>query len=221
VHLVERAEGARLYFADGNTAIDAMASWWCMIHGYRNPVLDRALHQQIERMSHVIFGGLTHEPAITLSQRMVSITAEPLRHISYSDSGSVSVQVAIELTLQYQLAQGQRRTRLLTVPGGYHGDTFTAMSVCDPVTGMHSLFTGALPTQIFAPRPPAGVDRDADDPEVAVWAAATGQPTDRHADEVAAIIVEPILQGAGGMYPYSPACLRVLREIAEEHGLIG
>jgi adenosylmethionine-8-amino-7-oxononanoate aminotransferase len=220
VRLVERAEGARLYFADGATAIDAMASWWCMIHGYRNPVLDRALHQQMERMSHVMFGGLTHEPAITLAQRLVSITPDALRHVFYCDSGSVSVEVAVKLALQYQVARGRRRTRLLTVRGGYHGDTFTAMSVCDPVTGMHSLFTGVLAEQVFARRPPAGVDRDADDPEVAAWAAATVDLAARHADEIAAIIVEPILQGAGGMYVYSPACLQVLKDLAEAHGFL-
>ena len=219
--LVESAEGARLHFADGSSAIDAMASWWCVIHGYRNAVLDAALRAQVERMSHVMFGGLTHEPAIALAELLVSITPAPLRHVFYSDSGSVSVEVAVKLALQFQVARGRRgRTRLMTVRGGYHGDTFAAMSVCDPVSGMHSLFTGALAEQVFAPRPPAGVDRSGDDPELQAWAAATRDVAGRHAGQVAAIIVEPVLQGAGGMHAYSPACLQVLAEIAEEHGFL-
>lgn len=221
VRVVDRAEGVRLHFADGSSAIDAMASWWCMIHGYRHPHLDAALHAQVDRMSHVMFGGLTHAPAVDLAERLVAITPAPLRHVFFADSGSVSVEVAVKLALQYQTARGRRgRTRLLTVRGGYHGDTFTPMSVCDPVTGMHSLFTGALTEQVFAPRPPAGFDRPDDDPEVLDWAATTRALAARHAGEVAAVIVEPVLQGAGGMYAYSPACLRVLRELADEHGFL-
>ncbi len=218
VRLVEHADGAVLYFADGTTAIDAMASWWCMIHGYRNPVLDQALRSQINSMSHVMFGGLTHEPAITLAERLVAITPEPLQKVFLSDSGSVSVEVAIKLSLQYQLARGHKgRSRMMTIRGGYHGDTFAAMSVCDPVTGMHSMFTGALQEQVFAPRPPAGFDRAADDDQLQSWVAATAEIAERNADSVAGIIVEPVLQGAGGMYAYSPHCLRALREIADRH----
>jgi adenosylmethionine---8-amino-7-oxononanoate aminotransferase len=221
VRLVDHAEGVRLRFADGSTAIDAMSSWWCMIHGYRNPVLDAALHAQVDRMSHVMFGGLTHEPAIALGQRLVEVTPEGLEHVFFCDSGSVSVEVAVKLAIQFQRARGHvDRTRLLTVRGGYHGDTFTPMSVCDPVTGMHSLFSGALREQVFAPRPPAGFDRPSDDPELLAWAAATEQLAARHAGEVAAIVVEPVLQGAGGMYPYSPACLAFLRELADRHGFL-
>jgi adenosylmethionine-8-amino-7-oxononanoate aminotransferase len=198
-----------------------MASWWCMIHGYRNPVLDAALHAQVDRMSHVMFGGLTHAPAVDLAERLVAVTPEPLRHVFFCDSGSVSVEVAVKLALQYQFGCGHRsRNRLLTVRGGYHGDTFTPMSVCDPATGMHSLFTGALAEQLFAPRPPAGFDRAVDDPELVAWANATRALAERHTGEVAAIIVEPVLQGAGGMSPYSPACLRFLRELADEHGFL-
>jgi adenosylmethionine-8-amino-7-oxononanoate aminotransferase len=218
---VDHAEGVRLHLADQTSAIDAMASWWCMIHGYRNPVLDAAIHTQVDRMSHVMFGGLTHAPAVQLAERLVGITPTPLQHVFFSDSGSVSVEVAAKLALQYQVARGRTgRTRLLTVRGGYHGDTFTPMSVCDPVTGMHSLFAGALKEQVFAPRPPSGFDRAHDDAEVVAWAEATRALAERHADEVAAIIVEPILQGAGGMYPYSPACLRILRDLADEHGFL-
>jgi adenosylmethionine---8-amino-7-oxononanoate aminotransferase len=192
-----------------------------MIHGYRNPVLDAALHEQIDAYSHVMFGGLTHEPAVRLAERLVEITPEPLRHVFFSDSGSVSVEVAIKLALQYQVARGNvGRTRMLTVRGGYHGDTFAPMSVCDPVNGMHSLFTGALKEQVFGPQPPAGFHRAADDPELVAWQAELASLAEQHSAEVAAIVVEPVLQGAGGMYAYSPACLRVLRQLADEHGFL-
>jgi adenosylmethionine-8-amino-7-oxononanoate aminotransferase len=168
-----------------------------------------------------MFGGLTHAPAIRLAERLVGITPEPLKHVFFCDSGSVSVEVAIKLALQYQVARGNSgRTRMLTVRGGYHGDTFAPMSVCDPVNGMHSLFTGALKEQVFGPQPPAGFERPDDDPELRAWAASMSELAERHADEIAGIIVEPILQGAGGMYPYSPACLRVLRELADRHGFL-
>ena len=225
VRLVRGASGVRLQLDDGAggvvEAIDAMSSWWCMIHGYRNPVLDAAVKSQVDDFSHVMFGGLTHEPAIRLAERLVEVTPEPLRHVFFCDSGSVSVEVAIKLALQYQVARGHNgRTRMLTVRGGYHGDTFAPMSVCDPVNGMHSLFTGALQEQVFGPQPPSGFDRPADDPELLAWAASMASVAARHRDEVAAVIVEPVLQGAGGMYPYSPACLRVLRELADEHGFL-
>lgn len=225
MRLVRGADGVRLKLDDGTggtvEAIDAMASWWCMIHGYRNPVLDAALHEQVDAFSHVMFGGLTHEPAIRLAERLVGISPEPMKHVFFCDSGSVSVEVAIKLALQYQVARGNNgRTRMLTVRGGYHGDTFAPMSVCDPVNGMHSLFTGALKEQVFGPQPPSGFDRPDDDAELSAWASAMADIAGQHADEVAAIIVEPILQGAGGMYAYSPACLKVLRELADEHGFL-
>ncbi|WP_439648813.1 adenosylmethionine--8-amino-7-oxononanoate transaminase [Kribbella kalugense] len=225
VRMVRGASGVRLRLDDGAggtvEAIDAMASWWCMIHGYRNPVLDAAVKSQVDDFSHVMFGGLTHEPAIRLAERLVEITPAPLQHVFFCDSGSVSVEVAIKLSLQYQVARGNNgRTRMLTVRGGYHGDTFAPMSVCDPVNGMHSLFTGALQEQVFGPQPPAGFDRPADDPELQAWSDAVGALADQHAGEIAGIIVEPVLQGAGGMYPYSPACLRVLRELADRHGFL-
>jgi adenosylmethionine-8-amino-7-oxononanoate aminotransferase len=225
MHLVREASGVRLQLDDGAggtvEAIDAMASWWCMIHGYRNPVLDAALKAQIDDFSHVMFGGLTHEPAIRLASRLVEIAPDPIQHVFFSDSGSVSVEVAIKLALQYQGARGNHgRTRMLTVRGGYHGDTFAPMSVCDPVNGMHSLFTGALKEQVFGPQPPSGFDRPADDAEFLAWASAMRQVAAQYRDQVAAIIVEPILQGAGGMYTYSPACLRLLRELADEHGFL-
>jgi adenosylmethionine---8-amino-7-oxononanoate aminotransferase len=225
MHLVRGASGVRLQLDDGAggtvEAIDAMSSWWCMIHGYRHPVLDAALKAQVDSFSHVMFGGLTHEPAVRLAERLVEITPEPIRHVFFCDSGSVSVEVAIKLALQYQVARGNNgRTRMLTVRGGYHGDTFAPMSVCDPVNGMHSLFTGALKEQVFGPQPPSGFDRPDDDPEYLAWAAAMRALAAQYRDEVAAIIVEPILQGAGGMYPYSPACLLLLQELADEHGFL-
>jgi adenosylmethionine-8-amino-7-oxononanoate aminotransferase len=194
--------------------VDAMSSWWCAIHGYRHPALDAAARAQLDSMSHVMFGGLTHEPAIRLAQRLIELTPPPLQHVFFADSGSVSVEVAIKICLQYQRNRG-RRTRLLTVRGGYHGDTFGAMSVCDPVDGMHQLFRGALAEQVFAPRPPAGLEAD-----ISEWAYETAGLVERHSEELAAIIVEPVLQGAGGMHVYPPECLRVLRNLADAYGLL-
>ena len=202
------ADGVRLRLADGRELIDGMASWWCAIHGYRHPVLDAAVHDQLGRMAHVMFGGLTHEPAIALAQRLVELTPDGLEHVFFADSGSVSVEVAIKLCLQ---ARPQRR-RLITVRGGYHGDTFGAMAVCDPVGGMHALWRGALAEHVFADRPPRVLD-DA-------YAAHLAGVVERHARECAAVIVEPVLQGAGGMWPYDPAVLRLLRELCDAHDLL-
>ena len=212
--LVESANGVRLRLSDGHEVVDAMSSWWCAIHGYRHPVLDAAARAQLDRMSHVMFGGLTHEPAIRLARRLVELTPAPLERVFFADSGSVSVEVAIKMCRQYQRNRG-RRTRLLTIRGGYHGDTFGAMSVCDPVDGMHQLFSGVLAEQVFAPKPPAGLTTD-----IADWARDTAALVESHADELAAIIVEPVLQGAGGMHVYPPECLRVLRNLADRHGLL-
>ncbi len=223
--LVESAAGVRLRLADPHGAtvevVDAMASWWCAVHGYRHPVLDAALGAQAGRMSHVMFGGLTHEPAVELARRLLGMVPAPLSRVFFCDSGSVAVEVAVKMALQYQRALGRpRRQRLLTVRGGYHGDTFAAMSVCDPVNGMHAMFAGVLPEQVFAPRPPAGFARTAGDAEVLGWATQVRRLAAEHAEELAAVIIEPVLQGAGGMHVYSPACLTVLREVADEHGLL-
>jgi adenosylmethionine-8-amino-7-oxononanoate aminotransferase len=212
--LVTSAKGVRLRLSDGREVVDAMSSWWCAIHGYRHPALDAAARAQLDSMSHVMFGGLTHEPAIRLAQRLIELTPPPLQHVFFADSGSVSVEVAIKICLQYRRNRG-RRTRLLTVRGGYHGDTFGAMSVCDPVDGMHQLFRGALAEQVFAPRPPAGLEAD-----ISEWAYETAGLVERHSEELAAIIVEPVLQGAGGMHVYPPECLRVLRNLADAYGLL-
>ncbi len=214
---VVSAEGVRLTLADGRELIDGMASWWCAIHGYRHPALDRALTEQLGRMAHVMFGGLTHEPAIRLAQRLTELAPAGLERVFFADSGSVSVEVAIKMCIQYQRAIGHRgRTRLLTVRGGYHGDTAGAMSVCDPVGGMHSLFAGVLPQHVFAERPPDGFDA----PLAARWAAGVRELAERHAHELAAVIVEPVVQGAGGMRFHSPACVAFLRELCDEHGLL-
>jgi adenosylmethionine-8-amino-7-oxononanoate aminotransferase len=219
--VVESAQGVRLTFADGSTAIDAMSSWWCAVHGYRHPTLDQALHVQAASMSHVMFGGLTHRPAIELAEALLDLAPSGLGHVFLCDSGSVSVEVAIKMAVQYQRATGRgSRTRLLTIRGGYHGDTFAAMSVCDPERGMHSEFTGVLTEQVFAARPPAGIDRAPDDAAVQQWAREVRDLAAAHEHELAAIIVEPVLQGAGGMFIYSPECLRVLRDVADELNLL-
>ncbi len=214
---VVSARGVRLRLADGRELIDGMSSWWCAIHGYRNAALDLAVQQQLGRMAHVMFGGLTHEPAVALARRLIEIAPAGLDRVFFADSGSVSVEVAIKLCLQFQRARGQAaRTRLLTVRGGYHGDTFGAMAVCDPVGGMHSLFTGALAEHVFADRPPDGFQADLDE----AWAAHVRELVAAHAHELAAVIVEPVVQGAGGMRFHSPRCVALLRELCDEHGLL-
>jgi adenosylmethionine-8-amino-7-oxononanoate aminotransferase len=214
---VVAAEGVRLELADGRKLIDGMASWWCAIHGYRHPALDAAVQYQLSRMAHVMFGGLTHEPAVRLAEALVALTPAPLEHVFFSDSGSVAVEVAIKMCLQHWRAQGRsERRRLLTVRGGYHGDTFGAMGVCDPVGGMHALFDGILAEHVFADQPPAGFDV----PLAAGYAAHLEQVVERHAGELAAVIVELVVQGAGGMFFYSPAVVRVLRELCDRHDLL-
>jgi adenosylmethionine---8-amino-7-oxononanoate aminotransferase len=211
------AEGVRLKTADGRELIDGMSSWWCAVHGYRRPELDAAVRGQLDRMAHVMFGGLTHEGAVRLAERLVEMTPDGLEKVFFADSGSVAVEVAIKMCVQYQRAKGRPgRTRLLTVRGGYHGDTAGAMAVCDPVGGMHSMFTGILAEHIFADRPPDGFQAPLDER----WAAQVRELAARHSDELAAVIVEPVVQGAGGMRFHSPACVRLLREVCDEHGLL-
>ena len=214
---VVSAQGVRLRLADGRELVDGMASWWCAIHGYRHPALDEAAREQLGRMAHVMFGGLTHEPAIRLVERLTELAPEGLERVFLADSGSVSVEVAIKLALQYQRALGRTgRTRLLTVRGGYHGDTFGAMAVCDPVGGMHSLFAGVLPEHVFAERPPGGFDAGLDER----WAAHVSELIAMHAHELAAVIAEPVVQGAGGMWFYAPECVALLRRLCDKHGLL-
>jgi adenosylmethionine---8-amino-7-oxononanoate aminotransferase len=215
--LVRSASGVRLRLDDGRELIDGMSSWWAAIHGYRHPVLDAAAHRQLDSMSHVMFGGLTHEPAIELARRLVALTAEPLQHVFFSDSGSVAVEVAAKMALQYWASAGRPgKHRLLTWRGGYHGDTLHPMSVCDPVGGMHSLWQPMLPAQVFVDEPPAGFEAEPDPAYLLQWDQALAQ----HADSVAAIIVEPVVQGAGGMRFTSPAYLSALRELADRHSVL-
>jgi adenosylmethionine-8-amino-7-oxononanoate aminotransferase len=215
--VVESASGVALRLADGRELVDGMSSWWAAIHGYRHPVLDDAVRDQLGRMSHVMFGGLTHEPAVRLATRLVELTPEPLRHVFLADSGSVSVEVAIKMCLQYWRSAGKpAKRRLLTWRGGYHGDTFHPMSVCDPDGGMHSLWRGVLPDQVFADVPPAGFAAGVDPAYVDHLAGLV----ERHAAELAAIVVEPVVQGAGGMRFHDPGYLRVLRELADRHDVL-
>ena len=213
--VVTGAEGVRLRLDDGRQVVDAMSSWWAAIHGYRHPALDAAVRDQLGRMAHVMFGGLTHEPAVSLARRLVGLAPAGLEHVFLADSGSVAVEVALKMALQAQRGRGHPgRTRFLTVRGGYHGDTFGAMSVCDPVNGMHAMFTDVLAQHVFAPRPPTpGGD-------VAGWAGQVEHLADQHAAELAGVVVEPVLQGAGGMHVYDPECLRVLRSVCDHHDLL-
>ena len=214
---VASAAGVRLRLTDGRELIDGMASWWCAIHGYRHPTLDLAASEQLGRMSHVMFGGLTHEPAVLLAERLTELAPEGLQRVFFADSGSVAVEVAIKLCLQYQRALGRgSRTRLLTVRGGYHGDTAGAMAVCDPVTGMHSVFAGVLAEHLFADRPPDGFAAGLDD----AWAAHVCDLAERHAGELAGVILEPVVQGAGGMRFHAPECVALMRRVCDEHGLL-
>jgi adenosylmethionine-8-amino-7-oxononanoate aminotransferase len=213
---VARAHGCRLVLADGRELVDGMSSWWAAIHGYRVPELDRALREQLDRMAHVMFGGLTHEPAVALAARLVEIAPSGLSKVFFSDSGSVAVEVAIKMALQYFQGLGRPRTKLLTVRGGYHGDTFAAMSVSDPVNGMHTLFRSFLPEQLFADVPACRFDEPCEPTHLESFE----RLLDAHAADVAAVVLEPIVQGAGGMRFYSPAYLRRVRALTRERGVL-
>ncbi|WP_367136716.1 MULTISPECIES: adenosylmethionine--8-amino-7-oxononanoate transaminase [Streptomyces] len=220
--LVASASGVRLRLAEPvggvGELIDGMSSWWSAVHGYNHPVLNEAVQAQLGRMSHVMFGGLTHEPAVRLAARLVEITPEGLEHVFLADSGSVSVEVAVKMCLQYWRSAGRpEKRRLMTWRGGYHGDTWQPMAVCDPDGGMHELWSGALPKHVFADAPPAL----AAGPEaVAAYAAHLRETLAAHAHELAAVIVEPVVQGAGGMRFHDPALLRVLRDACDEHDVL-
>jgi adenosylmethionine-8-amino-7-oxononanoate aminotransferase len=217
VFLVQSASGCELHLADGRTLIDGMSSWWAAVHGYNHPVLNAAIHRQLQHMSHVMFGGLTHEPAIRLAQRLLEICPTPLQKVFFSDSGSVAVEVAIKMAIQFWQAQGKpEKCRLLSLRRAYHGDTFAAMSACDPVTGMHSLFENNLARQFFADAPQCRFDEPWDDNDIQ----SLRDLVSANHECLAAVILEPVVQGAGGMFFYSPQYLREVRALCDEHGLL-
>ncbi|MEZ5493394.1 MAG: adenosylmethionine--8-amino-7-oxononanoate transaminase [Pseudomonadales bacterium] len=213
VYAVQSAQGCVLHLADGRELLDGMSSWWSAIHGYNHPVLNAALVEQTQAMAHVMFGGLTHAPAVSLAKTLVDISPAPLQRVFFSDSGSVAVEVAMKMALQYW---GGRRTKFVSLCGGYHGDTFAAMSVCDPVTGMHHLFSKALAQQHFVPRPACRFGEACSEVDIAPLKKLLKQ----EGANIAAVIVEPIAQGAGGMWFYSADYLQRVRSLCDEHGVL-
>ncbi|MDP9398757.1 MAG: adenosylmethionine--8-amino-7-oxononanoate transaminase [Actinomycetota bacterium] len=210
VYPVASAQGVRITLADGRELVDGVSSWWAAVHGYRVPELDAAARAQLDAMAHVMFGGLTHAPGVELAGLLAELTPGALQHVFFCDSGSVAVEVAVKMALQYWRSQGQPgKTRLLTVRGGYHGDTFATMALCDPVGGMHALFADMLPQHLFAARP----DQDPDAADLAALLR-------RHADEVAALVLEPVVQNAGGMRFYPPSYLSRARELCDRYDVL-
>jgi adenosylmethionine-8-amino-7-oxononanoate aminotransferase len=214
---VVSAKGVRLTLADGRELIDGMASWWCVIHGYNHPVLNRAIEQQLAQMAHVMFGGLTHPPAVALAEKLVEITPPGLELVFFADAGSVSVEVALKMAIQFWQGRGKPgKCRFVALRRGYHGDTLHAMSVCDPVTGMHGLFSGVLPKQFFVASPQAGFAQPADPDDLEALELVLVE----HAEEIAALVLEPVVQGAGGMRFYSPDYLRAARALCDRHQVL-
>lgn len=217
LYAVRSAHGSTLVLEDGTELVDGMASWWCVIHGYNHPILNKAINAQVEQVAHVMFGGLTHEPAVALAETLVELTPEGLNRVFFSDSGSVGVDIALKMALQYWMAKGKpEKTRFMALKRGYHGDTIGAMSVCDPETGMHHLFSGVLPSHIFINAPPLGFESDIDQ---AYLDHLTGL-FEKHHQDTAAFILEPIVQGAGGMRFYAPSYLKHIRKLCDQFNIL-
>ncbi len=217
VYLVESADGVRIRLQDGRELIDGMASWWSVIHGYNNPHLTRVIQEQAAKLAHVMFGGLTHQPAIDLARLLIDITPAGLERVFFSDSGSVAVEVAMKMAIQYNYAQGiAGKNKFLTIRSGYHGDTFHAMSVCDPVTGMHQIYQGLLPNYFFADSPRCRFSDSWDERDILSFKELLA----RHQQTICAVILEPIVQGAGGMRFYHPQYLRRVRELCDEYQVL-